>query len=276
MRGGYLDRTPPAALYADGGVIQSNPSSIGGTWAWCGVDLAGERFAVSSGVVLATPQEPEITNNQMEFVAAVRALDSLPDGWIGILASDSQVTIGRLFWGWAMNNLPELWLKRWLQVKGRLGKVTPLLLKGHPSASELRTGRAANGSPVSVHQVFVDEECQRLAGEYVNRTVVAVAEPATGFGIAPERSIMSKQSLCKTCGAPITWRKQAEYPGGQVKSDAKANPIDAQPTERGNILLSKDGERYMILPTEVQPRYVGRLHVSHFATCPSAKEHKRR
>jgi len=97
---------------------------------------------------------------------------------------DSQVTIGRLFWGWAMNNLPELWVRRWLQVKGRLGKITPLLLMGHPSASELRTGRAANGSPVSVHQVFVDEECQRLAREYVSNMEVKVT-----------------LSKCKTCGA---------------------------------------------------------------------------
>lgn len=167
MRGAYLDRTPPATLYADGGVIAFNPSPYGGTWAWCGVDLAGERFATSSGIVPTEPGEPPITNNQMEWIACVRALDSLPDGWSGILASDSQVTLGRLFSGWAMSNLPELWIKRWFQVKKRLGTVTPMLLKGHPTPYELKTGRTAKGAPVSPHQVWCDEECSRLAVEFL-------------------------------------------------------------------------------------------------------------
>ena len=39
----------PVALYADGGVIGSNPSSLGGTWAWCGVSASGDRIRTISG-----------------------------------------------------------------------------------------------------------------------------------------------------------------------------------------------------------------------------------
>lgn len=37
------------AVYADGGVILKNPSAIGGTWAFCGVDAEGNRVIEGSG-----------------------------------------------------------------------------------------------------------------------------------------------------------------------------------------------------------------------------------
>ena len=57
-------RTPPIALYTDGGVIGQNPSPIGGTWAWCMVSEGGERTRHAYGYV--TPADlgtPTVSNN---------------------------------------------------------------------------------------------------------------------------------------------------------------------------------------------------------------------
>ena len=57
-------RTPPIALYTDGGVIGQNPSPIGGTWAWCMVGADGTRTRHAYGSV--TPADlgtPTVSNN---------------------------------------------------------------------------------------------------------------------------------------------------------------------------------------------------------------------
>jgi hypothetical protein len=50
-----LNLTPPKlvsdihTVYADGGVVNINPSPIGGTWAFCHVDANGGRIREESG-----------------------------------------------------------------------------------------------------------------------------------------------------------------------------------------------------------------------------------
>jgi hypothetical protein len=93
------------AVYADGGVVGRNPSVDGGTWAWAHVNAAGERVAQGSGYTFfydagggdyGTP----ISNNYTEeMLALVNGLLALPGGWYGTVYSDSQITLGRLFWG---------------------------------------------------------------------------------------------------------------------------------------------------------------------------------
>lgn len=154
-------------LYADGGVIQVNPSPIGGTWAWCAVDATGQRVTTASGVIPAPPGGT-VTNNLSEFAAAVLALESAPPGWTGTLYTDSNVTRGRLVDGWALNNLPLDWIKRGEVVLQRMGAFRVVLLQGHPTKDDLKHGIGAKrGFPVSAHNVWCDQECQRQARTYL-------------------------------------------------------------------------------------------------------------
>src|SRR4051794_26111965 len=93
-------------LFSDGGVILKNPSTIGGTWAWCGVSPNGEHIREAGGYLLPNtatcPGWPRVgsktvTNNESEFYAALRALESMPAGWSGILVCDSKVTLDRMW-----------------------------------------------------------------------------------------------------------------------------------------------------------------------------------
>lgn len=77
---------------------------------------------------------------------------------------------------------------------------------------------------------------------------------------------MSKeQGHCRTCGAPVRWVKTAS---------GRAMPLDAEPVERGNVVL-RDGRAVYVSkgnPAEQnEPRYV-----SHFATCPQSRDWRRR
>jgi ribonuclease HI len=155
------------AIYADGGVILKNPSAIGGTWAYCLVDEHDERFIRAGGVVPATPSRM-ITNNHMEQIAIIRALEEMPAGWSGMVCSDSKIALGRVIEGWAGRNLPNNVAKRSALAVVRLGKIEPVLLQGHPTKLDLQKGIGArSGRPVSKHNVWCDKECQRQAKKYL-------------------------------------------------------------------------------------------------------------
>lgn len=160
------------AVYADGGVVDRNPSQLGGTWAWCHVDAHGWRVDVNSGVL--TPfadggPGPTIGNNQAEFYALLLGLEALPSGWFGDVCSDSNNTLGRFFKGWATNGIPPRWVSRMLLTLSRLDltRVRPVLLQGHPSGAELLAGVGKTGRPVSAHNVFCDRECARAGQAFL-------------------------------------------------------------------------------------------------------------
>lgn len=156
------------AVYCDGGVIKKNPSSIGGTWAWCGVDAEGRRVIERGGVVPVSG-ERIITNNHTEQMAIVKALEAMPDGWMGTIYSDSKIALGRTLWGYATNNLPNNVIVRTAAAVARLGKLKGVLLQGHPTAKDLACGIGAKrGFPVSIHNVWCDEECGRQAAQYLS------------------------------------------------------------------------------------------------------------
>lgn len=76
-------------------------------------------------------------------------------------------------------------------------------------------------------------------------------------------------TVCRSCGASIIWAKGAT---------GKLNPLDAEPSARGNIRLTDD-RRAIYLPTDhaARARDEGeKLHLSHFATCPSAATHRKK
>ena len=78
-------------------------------------------------------------------------------------------------------------------------------------------------------------------------------------------------SPCRSCGAPMHW---SAGPNGQI-------PIDAEPCDEGNVrLFVQPGGtlRAEVLGKEdaAAVRATGvRLRLSHFATCPNAKSHRK-
>lgn len=153
------------SIFSDGGCILHNPSRIGGTWAFVLVDN-DEIVKSDKGTMLANPDFP-ITNNQTEYVAAALGLEALPDNWSGELCSDSQVTLGRLFWGWQLKGLSTEWTSRAICALKRLGKITPVLLQGHPTKAELVRGTGSRGLPVSKWNKWADTCCQNLASDFI-------------------------------------------------------------------------------------------------------------
>lgn len=154
------------ALYTDGGVIGSNPSRIGGVWAYCFVDAFGLRIAQASGVI--TPEQahvPAVTNNLTELLALVYGLERLPAGWTGTVCSDSWVSLLRVYEAAKLRNVPRWLVERLqaLQRSGRLADMKYVLLDGHPTKAELAAGRGKRGHPVSEHNVWCDAECNRRA-----------------------------------------------------------------------------------------------------------------
>ena len=153
-------------VYADGGVINYNPSSFGGTFAWIMLDHAGESVLwAGSGVV--TPQDANlnaITNNYTELLACVEVMERLPDGWNGTIYTDSQVTMERLTdASTPMNGISRGLKRRRLAVMECLGTYDIRLLDGHPTQAQLASGRGKRGQPCSIWNVLCHQECQNQA-----------------------------------------------------------------------------------------------------------------
>lgn len=171
------------AVFADGGVLRRNPSPLGGMWAYCHTDARGLMVASRAGVIvpsgaptlgLAEPMGgAEVTNNQTEFLAVLTGLEALPDGWIGHVFTDSQVTITR--WtaepadGLVPKGIPLAWWDRKRAVLRRLGGLSWHRLDGHPTREQLRTGIGKRGGTVSVHQVWCDTACTEVGRDYLKR-----------------------------------------------------------------------------------------------------------
>jgi ribonuclease HI len=157
-------------LYCDGGVIQVNPSPIGGTFAYR-ILRDGQVIRENGGVIVADSAQPLISNNLTEMLALVRGLGELPDDWTGTICSDSQITLGRAFHGWKWTNVPA-WLRHeYAANRLRLvnwAKITPLLLSGHPTRAQLQEGIGKRGTPVSEHNVWCDQQCGQMAAEVLN------------------------------------------------------------------------------------------------------------
>lgn len=80
---------------------------------------------------------------------------------------------------------------------------------------------------------------------------------------------------CRSCAAPMLW---VVTPGG------KRNPLDLEPnTERGNVLVVEQEGDWRLgivvhdpdVLAEVRQLFPANVHTSHFATCPSADDHRR-
>ena len=84
-------------------------------------------------------------------------------------------------------------------------------------------------------------------------------------GMAPPQPAELRSQPCRACGVAMRWARSAKT--------GKPIPLDAAPRPDGNILLDGDVARYLG-KGEVVP--AGALRwVSHFSTCPAAKQFRR-
>lgn len=88
-----------------------------------------------------------------------------------------------------------------------------------------------------------------------------------------------KITKCKSCGASITWIKTQN--GRVIPCDVPA--VDYQENYKGSaIIITEDGRvlRANIISnaenSPLTPIIDGKGYTSHFATCPYAKQHRRR
>lgn len=201
-------------VFCDGGQLSPNPSRVGGSWAWGGVEgvdtktvevfypfeqtvstRPGYPGGVSgsqplligrSGYYLPTPAVPLITNNYAEFCAILRALEALPDGWSGRVASDSRVALSWVFECVSERFLPRPLIQRAGKARGRLGELEPMNLSGHPSVEDINRGLSRKrGLPVSQHQDWCDKACtsQKLVYRELVATRVAEARHEEVVGV---------------------------------------------------------------------------------------------
>lgn len=162
-----MPRSDIVHLFADGGVIGRNPSSVGGTWAWVGLDAGFNKVDSASGVVLAKDGVTQVTNNQTELVAAVTALHAVGKGWSGTLYTDSQVTLYRVTDGMGFENIDNLLRLKALDIR-RNRKYRVVLLQGHPTKKELEAGVGRSGRPVSEWNVWCDKACGEAGRKYLD------------------------------------------------------------------------------------------------------------
>lgn len=159
-------------LFVDGGVIKSNPSKLGGTWAYF---LIENETIIKQGSGIVTPKDvglPKVSNNLTELLAAIRGLEAVPDGWDGTIHTDSMVTWYRITNGNSFNGIPK-WLIDLTVKLRRNRKWIAKLVKGHPSKKELEQGfhvhKNGTKSIVSKWNCACDVECTRLADTLIGK-----------------------------------------------------------------------------------------------------------
>lgn len=180
-------------LFADGGVIQSNPSPLGGTLAYRllqdGVILAQGsaiypywRAGESDPGCLPGAPVP-VSNNVAEMAAILTGLEAAArqGHLVEVIASDSYNSLRRLersdgLWTGACNSEMDALQERWghhlrlrRQQWGEYAYPSLVLLSGHPSGPELLAGRGGRGYPVSIHNKWCDQACATLATYFLER-----------------------------------------------------------------------------------------------------------
>lgn len=153
-------------LYSDGGIIGRNPSTLGGTWAFCKIQ-SGKMLDSKSGVVTPLENKVEkITNNFTELFAATKALLTIDKEYPTTIFVDSAITLHRLTTSQRFAGIPN-WLRLLTLDLRRNRRWKVELVAGHPTREELKNGFTANGSPVSKWNQWCDLECKRLAREFM-------------------------------------------------------------------------------------------------------------
>lgn len=162
----------PHQLYVDGGVININPSPIGGTWAARLIENSQVIWGTGGTITPEQARMPAVSNNLTEMLALVRGMELLPWDWRGTIYSDSQVTLGRAFLGWKWNNIPHWLYDAFGNQTARLvhwKQIHYVLLDGHPTKAQLEAGVGKRGHPVSAHNVWCDLACGESARRFLEK-----------------------------------------------------------------------------------------------------------
>lgn len=82
---------------------------------------------------------------------------------------------------------------------------------------------------------------------------------------------MTTASRCRSCHAEVVWA---------VTSAGKRMPVDPQPTDDGNMILTEDDPpQALVVPTGQAALFAvgtgAHRFTSHFVTCPDADQHRR-
>jgi ribonuclease HI len=172
MKSRHDPKDHPYKLYADGGVIGKNPSPYGGTWA-CVLTYNGTKMWEMSGVLLVSTRyfpAGKVTNNQSELFAILKGMAVLPATITLEVCSDSNVSLGRVFSDFSMNNIPS-WMCVMKDSQIRKFKhwddFSFTLLDGHPTRAQLDAGKGKRGHPVSEWNVLCDKLCHQEAEKYM-------------------------------------------------------------------------------------------------------------
>jgi len=156
------------AVYADAGLIGGNGKATVGTWAFCYVK-DNKIVYVESGIIKAgmyqMPTDRKMENDICETFALLRALSRVPTGWHGRVHSDNKNAIGRVFWEYKRDGIPESWFQYGL-AKIDLAQSVAVHLDGHPTPEQLETGDGKRGNPVSIFNCFCDDECNNVRSRY--------------------------------------------------------------------------------------------------------------
>jgi hypothetical protein len=72
-------------------------------------------------------------------------------------------------------------------------------------------------------------------------------------------------SKCRSCDAEIIWA---------VTSKGKRMPVDAEPSESGNVELDRSGRVPLAIVHAQPPMEATNLHMAHHATCPQSDRWK--
>lgn len=131
------------------------------------------------------------------------------------------------------------------------------LLTGERMREAIRKACATEGDP---SLISVQGTQLRLANDQERRFAAFRREQAGSLG---------KGSQCRSCGAAITWIELA--------ATGKRMPLDVMPSAMGNVLVDETGAGGRVLAGEELETMRGggkSLHLSHFATCPNATQHR--
>lgn len=110
----------PVIIYTDG-ACRGNPGPGG----WAAILQYGDKTREISGA------EPDTTNNRMEMMAVIQALQALTRPCIVRLHTDSQLIVNTMTKGWKRKANQDLWAD--LDQAAQIHKVAWIWVKGHAS-----------------------------------------------------------------------------------------------------------------------------------------------
>ena len=177
-------------IYCDGGTAGPNPSRLGGAWCWCGI-VDDEIVREETGTIFPSDIGlPTVSCNITELLAAIHALEEMPDSWNGRLYTDSLVTRSRLLKkNPKLTGVPQKLRDRLFAVRKRFPHIKAIQIAGHPTAIDLARGYRVNKNskriPTSVHHVHCDAICTEIICQIESGAIVTAVDADDEYDDTP-------------------------------------------------------------------------------------------